>query len=273
MRKRLALAVVLGTALAVAGVGTTSAYQPLVHVRPRSVPTECLVASYSCRPRIKVTLNDDFKPAGLPKKELAPVHFTFSGALEMSDGSPPPALEQVVVEVDRNVRLDAKGLPVCRPVSLKAATVEVPDPCKEARVGKGEMEFEVAFPESAPFDVKSHAVAYNGVKHDGKTTILIYTYLPNPVSAAILIRVEVTKIHRGRYGTKLIATIPKVAGGFGSLKELEFEFFRRFAYRHRKRSYLLAKCPDGKFQSRMELSFPESFTISGYILRPCTPKG
>lgn len=222
-------------------------------------------------------MSGGFKPARLPRSKLAPIHLSFGGRIGTVDGSHPPALEQMVVEVDRNATIDARGLAVCRPVPLAAGRTAVPDPCKGTRVGEGEMEFEVALPESAPFTVKSHVVAFNGGKRDGVTTVLVHGYLPNPVSAAVMIRVKVTKTHHGPYGTKLVAKIPPVASGAGSMTKFELDFFRQFTYRHKKRSYLLAKCADGMLQARMEFSFHEIpapiGNVIGFFVRACTPKG
>jgi hypothetical protein len=134
------------------------------------------------------------------------------------------------------------------------------------------MEFEITLPETAPFSLKSHVIAYNGGKRGGTRTILVLGYLPNPVSATIVIKIDVTKIDRGRYGSKLVAAIPAIAGGHASLKEFQLEFFRRFTYKRKRRSYLLARCSDGKLQAHWEAVFADGTDAPGGFKRPCTPQ-
>ena len=107
----------------------------------------------------------------------------------------------------------------------------------------------------------------------GKTTIYIHAYLSNPVSAAVVTTVKVSKIHNGRYGTKSVATIPPIAGE-GAVRNFQLELFRTFTYKGKKQSYLLAKCPDGKLQAKAESIFREgSKPLVGTFKRSCTPKG
>ncbi|MGE5280854.1 MAG: hypothetical protein ACM3N0_00770 [Chloroflexota bacterium] len=265
MRGRLTVAVALATVLAVA-----CAFKPLAHAHPEST-VYCPVSSYSCGSEgLEVSMSSGFKPARLPRKRLAPIHMSLGERIRTADGSHPPALKEVVLETDRNVEIGFRGLAVCRSLLLLE---EVPNPCKKARVGEGEMEVEVAFPESAPFIAKSHMVAFNGGKRDGAKTILIYGYLKNPVSAAIVVRVKVSKIHHGRFGTKLVATIPTIAGGHGSVTSFNFKLFRKFTYRHKKRSFLSARCVDGKLLAHWEAVLASGPDLTGAFMFPCTQKG
>lgn len=252
MCKRRLSILALVTAFAVACAGTAAAYKPTI-IKEGNMP---------------MFLNGGFKPTRLPKKKLAPAHLTLIGS-ELPVG--PAALKEAIFEIDRNVAFNAKGLAVCRPWQLELLATPTP-PCKKARVGQGEMEFEIAFAEQPPFTEKSHVVAYNGGKPGGVRTIFALGYLPNPVSAAVPIRIEVMKIDHGRYGTKLVATIPLVAGGSGSIKEFRLELFRRFTYRRKRRSYLLARCTDGKLQAHWDAVFTDGTDAPGVFKRPCTPQ-
>jgi len=257
-RKRLTASLLLGATLVVACAGSATG-------------DACLALNSRCIPSLpEVALDARFWPVKLPKREFAPIHLKLRGAIGTADGSQPPALEQMVVEADKNVRLDTRGLVVCRPVTLEA---DVPSSCRRARVGKGEMEFEIAYPESTPFFVKSHAVIFYGGKRNGVPTVFIHAYIPNPVSAAVVIGVKITRVHHGRYGTKLVATIPLISGGYGSIKSFNFGLFREFAYKRGKRSFLSARCADKNLQAHMEFSFREGPTLTPTSLFPCTPMG
>jgi hypothetical protein len=251
MRKRWISTLAIGAALSVFLAGGAAAYKPTI-IKESNLP---------------MFLNGSFNPTKLPKKKLAPVHLTLIGS-ELPVG--PVALKEAIFEIDKNVAFNAKGLAVCRP-GLPELAIAL-DPCKKARVGKGEMEFEIELPETPPFTEKSHVVAYNGERRAGVRTILVLGYLPNPILATVVIRIEVTKIDHGRYGTKLVATIPSIAGGSASMKEFRFELFRRFTYRGKRRSYLLARCTDGKLQAHWEAVFTDGTDAPGGFKRPCTPQ-
>jgi len=251
MRRRWIPILSLTVALAVAAAGLAVAYSPTV-IEESNLP---------------VFLNGGFTPRKLPKKKLAPAHLVLEGN-ELPAG--PAALKEAIFEVDKNVAFDARGLAVCRGRRIDLPA-EPGDPCKEARVGKGEMEVEIHFPEQPPFDMKSHLVAYNGVRTGGVRTIFVLGYLSNPVSAAVVTTVKVSKIHNGRYGTKLVATIPPIAGE-GAVRKFQVDFFRMFAFKRKKRSFLLARCVDGKLQAHWEAVFADGTDAPGVFKRPCIPQ-
>lgn len=258
MRKRLITTLALGAALALACAGIATAYKPTV-------------VKFG---NLELILNGGFKPTKLPKSKLAPIHLNVSGKINTTDGSHPPALKEAIVETDKNGAINAKGLPVCTSGKLQARETSAAEKaCKPALVGTGITNVEVAFPEQKPFIAKSKLLAFNGGVRGGVTTIFIHAFLTNPVSAAVVTTVKVSKIHHGRFGTKSVATIPVIAGGSGSVREFELNFFRMFTYKGKKQSYLLAKCPDGHLNAHAEAMFSDGSKLVGDFVRPCTPKG
>lgn len=259
MRKRLTAVLVLGTVLAVACAGIATAYKPTI-VKVGN---------------LELILNGGFKPTKLPKNKLAPIHLNVEGTINTLDGTHPPALEKVVVETDKSGTINAKGLATCTVAKLIATETKVAEAhCKKAIVGSGITNVEVEFAEQRPFLAKSKLVAFNGGVKGGVTTILIHAFLKSPVSAAVITTVKVSKIHKGPYGYKSVATIPVIAGGSGSVKNFQLEIFRTFTYKGKQQSYLLAKCPSGKLQARAESFFRgSSAPLIGEFSRPCTPKG
>lgn len=257
MRKRPSSILVLGLVMALACAGMASAFKTSIPL-PRGP---------------EVAVNGGFKPTKLPKGKLAPAHFDLSGTIGMPDGSRPPAMEQLIVEADKDVTIDAKGLATCNPLRIEATNASaVPGGCKTARVGRGTLEFEVAPPEVTPFAVKGRVAAFNRGVRGGVTTILVHGYLSSPVSTGVAIWVKASKRRRGPFGTRWVATIPSIAGGTASLTKFELELFRLFTYKGRRRSYLLAKCPDGELLTHTEWTFDESTKLAASILQPCTPR-
>lgn len=49
--------------------------------------------------------------------------------------------------------------------------------------------------------------------HGGTTLILIHTYVAVPAPTAVIATAKLTSIHRGHYGTHVVAQIPSIADG------------------------------------------------------------
>jgi len=255
MRKRLIMTLALATALAVAVAGIATADKPtIVQVG-----------------NLRLTLNGGFTPKKLPKKgKPAPISLNVEGKIEALDGTQPPALKEVVVETDKNGSIDVKDLPKCTAGKLQAQdTAHAKKICEKAIIGEGKTDVEVGFPEQKPFLANSKLLAFNGGTSSGKTTIYIHAYLSSPVSAAVVTTVKISKIHNGRYGTKSIASIPKIAGGYGSVREFQLKFTRGF----NNTPFLFANCPDGKLQAKATSVFADGSRLTGSFVRTCTPKG
>jgi hypothetical protein len=220
---------------------------------------------------LKLTLNGDFTPKKLPKSgKPAPIKLNVSGKIQTTDGTHPPAAKEFVVETDKNGSINVKGLPKCTSGKLQAQdTKNAEKICKKAIIGKGTTDAVVEFPEQAPFLAESDLLAFNGGVKGGKTTIFIHAYFSAPVSGAIVTTVKISKVKNGRYGTKSIATIPKIAGGFGSVDNFNLTFDRGFG----NTPYLFAKCPDGRLQAKATGVFSDGRRLTGAFVRPCTPKG
>jgi len=190
----------------------------------------------------------------------------------MGDGSNPPPLQELIVEIDRNVMLGTRGLPACGLGKIKSAnTSQALKACRPALVGEGKTNVEV--PYHAPLLPWSKLLAFNGGVKDGKSTLYIHSYLVAPVSASLVMTVAVLKIHNGRYGVKLDISIPPIAKGSGFVRKFQLNLFRRFAYRHKKQSFVKARCFDGKLQAKAAWIFLEAPPLAGTLKRPCTVKG
>jgi hypothetical protein len=250
MRKRLVLTLALGAvaALVVGGIAIAAK------------PTVVQVGN------LKLTFNGGFTPTKLSKKKLTPINLNVSGKIQTTDGKHPPALKEFILEADRNSGVNAKGVPVCKQGKIEATTTASAEKaCKPAIIGKGTTAVEVEFAEQAPIPVKSKLLLFNGGIKGGKTTIFIHAFLTQPTPTAIVTTVKIQKHKNGRYGLKSVATIPKIAGGSGSVTNFNLTI--------NKKGYLLAKCPDGHIDAQGEAIFADGTRAKGMVTRPCTPKG
>jgi hypothetical protein len=249
MRKHLVITMALGALIALTVAGIATAEKP-VKVRAGN---------------LELTFNGGFTPKTLSKTKLTPISLNVSGKLKTVDGTHPPALNEFIVETDKNGAIDVKGLPVCTASKLQSQDTKHAEAiCKSAIIGSGQAKAEIAFPEQAPIPATSKIIAFNGGFKGGVTTLYIHAYLTVPTPAAIVTTVKVKKIHAGRYGLKSVASIPKIAGGSGSVVDFNLTI--------NKKGVLLAKCPDGKLQARGEAKFSDGTVAKAEVLRTCTGK-
>lgn len=211
------------------------------------------------------TFNGGFSPTKLPKKKLAPISLQASGKISTKDGSHPPALKETIVETDKNGAINVKGIPPCKSSQLQSRDTKAAEKaCGKSIIGVGQTTVEVEFPEQKPFDVTSKLLVINGGFSGGTTTLYIHAFFDRPTPGAIVTTLKIKKVHNGRYGLKTVATIPKIAGGSGSVKDFNLTI--------NKKGVLTAKCPDGKLQAKATAVFSDGTKASAGIIRTCTGK-
>jgi hypothetical protein len=223
---------------------------------------------------LKVTADGDITPETFPRSKFAPAGFWAEGKIATLDGTHLPAAKTFVIQGDKNVALTVKGYPTCSANALQSRDTKAAEKaCGPAIVGTGQATAEVAFPEQPPILAKSKILAINGGEKGGVVTLYVHAFLSAPVAAAIVTVVKIKKIHDGRYGTLSTSTIPKIAGGAGSVKSFTLKLDKKWIYNGRKMSLISAKCPDGKLQANIEANFSDGTKAGATIIRTCTPKG
>jgi hypothetical protein len=218
--------------------------------------------------------NGGISPSKLPRDRQAPISAHIHGEIGTTDGSHPPAVRTVTVDLDKTIQVNARGLPACKPGNLEArTTAAAKKACPDAIVGSGDGEVEVAFPEQAPLTARGPIVMFNGGVRGGATVLFIHTYVAIPAPTAVVVKVKISRIHRGHFGLHTVAEIPTIAGGAGSATEFEFTVNRTFTYKDRKESFLTASCPTGSYYTEGEVVFSDGTTMGLRHVLPCTPKG
>lgn len=208
----------------------------------------------------------------LPRHRQAPIDAFISASIKSIDGSHLPAAREAVIDLDRSVHVNAKGLPVCRRAQLDSRDTDAARKvCGRAIVGRGSARVEIAFPEQPPVFATSPLTMFNGGVRGGRTTIFIHAFLTVPVPAAVVTPVVLTPIPRGRYGTHIVGKIPAIAGGAGSLTDARLVINRRFSYRGEKRSYLSAACPAKAQMIKGRVLFDDETVVQLSRLLPCAP--
>ena len=162
------------------------------------------------------------------------------------------------------------GLPTCTERKLEATTVpQARKACPGAIVGKGYGHAVVAFPESKPINVDSPITLFNGPKKGGNPTVIAHAYTTYPAPVALLVPVVIEKIHKGVYGYRTKAKIPRIAGGAGIPISGHLTIGRKWTYKGKKHSYVNARCETGHLQARVEATFKDKTFLSGVFIRAC----
>jgi hypothetical protein len=180
----------------------------------------------------------------------------------------------VLIETDKNGTIDVEGYPTCSSGKLQSQdSAHAEAACKPALIGTGTTTASVAFPDSKDVKVPSKLLVFNGGQAGGTTTLYIHAYFNKPIPGAIVTTVKIKKINKGRYGLLSVATIPKIAGGSGSVESFKLKIDKKFTYKGKQKSILSAKCADGKLQAHATGVFTDGTKAATESIRTCTPKG
>ncbi len=211
-----------------------------------------------------------FKPETLPKHRDAPIKIYGGGTVSTISGELPPILDTIEFEFDKHGHVDTTGIEVCTAGKLQATTVAAARKnCPNAIVGKGFGRAIVAFPEQPYIPVSSPITAFNGPKKRGEDTILFHAYTTVPVATTFIVPVVIEKIHKGIYGYRVKAKIPKIAGGYGHPVSGRLKVERKTRVGGKLHSYVNARCELGRLQARGKFVFKNGTRLVGTFFRPC----
>jgi hypothetical protein len=219
---------------------------------------------------LKLVGHGGFRPESLPKHHDAPITIYGGGKISTLSGELPPILETITFEFDRHGSVDTTGLPVCTAGKLQATDVPAARrACPGAIVGEGFGHAIVKFPEQSPIPVSSPITLFNGPKVHGFDTVLAHAYTTVPVATTFIVPVVIERIHKGVYGYRTEAKIPKIAGGYGHPISGSLTVARKWTFKGKQHSYVNARCETGHLQARGEFAFKDGTLLSGTFFRPC----
>jgi hypothetical protein len=211
---------------------------------------------------IRLKLNAAFQPLNLPKNSFAPVQFEGYLDIARPGGGEPPMLQQIVLDFDRDGRLNVAGLPICRPEQVAAASVEeARSICKGAIVGTGKIEALVALP-SGPVPTGSPLTLFNGPREEGHPTVLVHAQTTVPATQTYAFLVPIEK-RPGEFRYRATVNLPPLAGGLGAVTHISVKVGRRYTAGGVKRSYVAARCRDHILRSHAIFTFSNGLVIEG----------
>ncbi len=237
-------------------------------------------AEFSQEGTLRISFHGRFSPVALPRQKPAPITVDIEGGISTTDGSHPPPVQRVVLNLNRSGHIETAGLPSCSAASLQSATTEdALARCRRALVGRGNFGAEVEFGAATRFPATGTALVFNGTAH-GKPAFILHLYGTTPVSTSLVIPLAIAHPKKGRYGTTLSAPIPPLANGSGSVTRLSLHIGRNYSVHGQRRSLISAACPaPAGFSAapfnfaRGDFHFADGRTVSITLTRHCTVRG
>jgi hypothetical protein len=209
-----------------------------------------------------VSLDGGLAPLALPRDHPAPIAVNLSGGLRTTDGTLLPRVTRVELTLPGQGVLDTRGLPRCPVAKLRnTTTADAVAACRDALVGRGDLEAQVRVPNQAPFAVHARLLAFNGLV-GGRRAVIFHGFVANPPTVVVLpflLRLETARVR-----TRLVADLPPELGPWPHFARFDVRLFRRFFFGGRERSYISASCPIPKQVTAGFFSFAKaSFTLAG----------
>jgi len=231
---------------------------------------------------LRVSVTGKLSPKRLPREGDAPISVSVGWKIATTDGSAPPRLKTLRIEINRNGRFDYTGLPTCPYTKIQpASTQRAMANCRSALVGQGRFTAQIALKgqEAESYETTGRLLVFNG-ENKGKPVLFGQIYSAHPFATSFVITFAVEKIAKGAYGTALTATLPKPLRSWGNLTGIEMSLSRRYGYQGKRHSYLSAGCPAPKgfgiasFRlSRTAFSFTGGKELSSTVVSNCKARG
>jgi hypothetical protein len=188
---------------------------------------------------LEVAFNGNFAPHDLPRTHPAPVKIQIQGRIATTDGSHPPPLRWLELEIHRNGKLSGEGLPVCRSSTLQSTSTQTAvDRCGRSLVGRGSFHADVDLGRDVFANGK--ILAFRS-RRQGKEVLLMHLFAAIPVRFTLIVPLVIGHKRNGQFGTVLRAHIPRI-GGIVSVTQIELKIGRTYSFRGERHSYVSAAC-------------------------------
>jgi len=235
-------------------------------------------AELSASGNLFITFDGGVTPEVLPRDARAPIGVWISGQVRTLSGETPPSLREVTIGLNRDGRLDTRGLPTCSKEQIDLASSEdALAACADALVGTGKYRARTTFPEQAQSPSHGKILAFNGTI-GGRPVILGHVYGSDPAPSTGIIIFKITH-PSGTFGTVLTGTMPETLTRWGYLKRISLELNRTYTYKGERHSYLSAPCraPGDLNQASFQFAFASMLfddgrTLSSKLTRTCRVK-
>src|SRR5690349_5803759 len=159
------------------------------------------------RGNLRVKFDADFAPHVLPRSRPAPVRVEIAGTIATTDGSHPPSLRWLEVELNRSGRLTTAGLPVCSaPLLQSTSSDQARSRCRSAVVGGGD--FEAAVSLGGDVQTSGKIIAFNS-RLGGRPALLLHFFALVPVRFTLIVPLKIVRKRDGEFGTLMRTRVPR----------------------------------------------------------------
>jgi hypothetical protein len=229
---------------------------------------------------LRVSVSGKLSPRKLPREGAAPISVSLGGQVATTDGSTPPKLKSLAIEVNRNGHFQSTGLPLCPLAKIQpASTQRALANCRSSLVGKGSFSALVGLGEQEAYETKGRLLLFNA-ERKGKPLLYGQIYASHPFATSFVIPFAVKDVARGHFGTLLSATLPAALRNWGNLTAIEMTLSRRYAYQGQERSYVSAGCPAPKGfggavfpLARSTFAFEGGVSVTSTLTDQCKVRG
>ena len=196
-------------------------------------------------PPLRGIFNGQISPKKLPRTGTAPVGVQMGGKIQTKDKSIPPKLERIVLDINRNGKLQTKGLPRCPLGKLRSISSQgARKACGDALIGNGSVTSRVSLPGQGAFASNGPMLAFNG-RYKGKSAVFAQVATGAPLPLTYVIIFEVRK-KGGTFGNSLIGTLPPIASEYGYITAFNLSLRRQYSFKGKRMSYASGSCPAPK---------------------------
>lgn len=224
---------------------------------------------------LRISFDGGFAPRALPRDRPAPVTLSVEGSIGTTDGSRPPALRELVVEINRHGRLSTRGLPTCSTPLLQSTTSEAAlARCRPALIGEGSFSAAVES-DGELIPAGGRILAFNGTFR-GAPAMILHFYTAVPARVTLILPLTISHQPKGQFGTVLTTRIPILAAGLASITKLNLKIGREYEFRGQRLSFISASCaapagfPGAIFSfARGNFHFADGRTIVTKLTRDC----
>jgi hypothetical protein len=228
---------------------------------------------------VVVHFHGSISPRKLPRTKLAPVGVQMGGKIKTKDGTPPPRLTEILLEINKHGVIDGKGLPFCSLGKLRnASAARAKRVCGPAEVGHGNVTSRIHLREQEEFATNGPLLAFNG-RYKGKPAIFAHVTSNGRLAITYVIIFQIEKAN-GAYGTALVAKVPSIASGSGFISAFDLSLKRSYMSGGKKHSYVSAAChlpsevPIGEFPfARATYVFEDGTKVSEKLEKTCKARG
>ncbi len=227
-----------------------------------------------------VSFHGGISPGTLPRTSQVPVTVQMGGKIKTTDGTKPPHLNRIILDINSHGTLDYKGLPSCPLGKLQNSSAKAAEAaCGRAQVGHGNVTTRIGFPSQGDFATNGPLLAFNG-KYKGKPAIFAQVNSNSTLASTFVIIFEINQAKGGTFGAELNAKVPPIASGNGYISAYDLSLKRKFTVGGKKHSYISANCavPKGVGQgsfsfARSTYEFADGRNIAITLQQSCKAKG